>query len=93
MVLKFKHFFPWPVSRLSKSPSQCVDYIQGVGGTGQPRIRYPQLRFSPVCCFALGSPVGLFLSARGVEVIGEDFRMPTCPKYFNIFHPFDPVVS
>ncbi|XP_052266093.1 phospholipase DDHD2-like isoform X2 [Dreissena polymorpha] len=76
----------------SGSPSNVsVDYIVGLGGTGQPHIKYPQLQFSPVCCFALGSPVGLFLSARGLETIGEEFRLPTCQKYFNIFHPFDPV--
>ncbi|XP_053407052.1 phospholipase DDHD2-like isoform X2 [Mercenaria mercenaria] len=71
--------------------SLTVDYLVGVGGTGQPQIKYTQLKFSPVCCFALGSPVGMFLSARGVETIGEDFKLPTCQKYFNIFHPFDPV--
>ncbi|XP_060595144.1 phospholipase DDHD2-like [Ruditapes philippinarum] len=74
-----------------KSSSLSVDYIMGVGGTGQPHIKFTQLKFNPVCCFALGSPVGMFLSARGVENIGEDFKLPTCQKYFNIFHPFDPV--
>ncbi|KAL4231202.1 S23-interacting protein [Mactra antiquata] len=74
-----------------KSSSLTVDYLVGVGGTGQPQIKYVQLKFNPVCCFALGSPVGLFLSARGVEAIGEDFKLPTCQKYFNVFHPFDPV--
>ena len=70
-----------------------MDYLVGTGGTGHAQIRYQQLKFSPVCCFALGSPVGLFLSARGVEVIGEEYKLPTCQKYFNIFHPFDPVVG
>ncbi|WAR22550.1 S23IP-like protein [Mya arenaria] len=73
------------------SSSMSVDYIVGEGGTGQPHIKYPQLKFSPVSCFAIGSPMGLILSARGVETIGEDFRLPTCQKYFNVFHPFDPV--
>ena len=30
---------------------------------------------------------------RGVDEIGLDFQLPTCPRLFNIFHPFDPVVS
>lgn len=24
-------------------------------------------------------------------MLGEDFALPTCPAFFNIFHPFDPV--
>ena len=28
-----------------------------------------------------------------MDEIGQDFQLPTCPRLFNIFHPFDPVVS
>ena len=41
--------------------------------------------------YAVGSPVGMFLAVRGVDNLGKDFKFPTCPKFFNIFHPYDPV--
>ncbi|XP_073996179.1 uncharacterized protein isoform X2 [Rhodnius prolixus] len=63
----------------------------GSAGTGQPYIAYPQLNFQPKAFFALGSPIGMFLTVRGLEGLGEDFKFPTCPKFFNIFHPNDPV--
>lgn len=79
-----------PSQKKSQS-SISVDYICGLAGTGQPYVRYPQLEFSPTSLFALGSPIGVFLSARGVQQMGDNFQLPTCPKFFNIFHPFDPV--
>lgn len=33
----------------------------------------------------------MFITVRGVETLGDDFRFPTCPAFFNIFHPNDPV--
>lgn len=33
----------------------------------------------------------MFLTVRGIDLLGEDFQLPTCPSFFNIFHPFDPV--
>ncbi|CAB0011040.1 unnamed protein product [Nesidiocoris tenuis] len=33
----------------------------------------------------------MFVTVRGIENLGEDFRFPTCPRFFNIFHPNDPV--
>ena len=33
----------------------------------------------------------MFVTVRGIDTLGEDFRLPTCPGFFNIFHPFDPV--
>ena len=38
--------------------------IQGTAGTGQPFVRYPKLDFEPCNMFALGSPIGLFLTVR-----------------------------
>lgn len=64
-----------------------VDYLLGSAGTGQPSVKYPQLDFQPNSLFAFGSPIGIFLSARGVQNIGEDFKLPTCPRVFNVFHP------
>ncbi|XP_052099369.1 phospholipase DDHD2-like isoform X2 [Mytilus californianus] len=74
-----------------RSSSMTVDYLLGSAGTGQPSVKYPQLDFQPNSLFAFGSPIGIFLSARGVQNIGEDFKLPTCPRVFNVFHPFDPV--
>jgi hypothetical protein len=41
--------------------------------------------------FILIFVIGMFVAVRGIETLGEDFRLPTCPGFFNIFHPFDPV--
>ncbi|XP_076460329.1 triacylglycerol hydrolase DDHD2-like [Babylonia areolata] len=72
-------------------PSISVDYICGLSGTGQPAVHYRQLEFSPSCLFTLGSPVAVFLTVRGVQSIGENFKLPTCSRFLNVFHPFDPV--
>uniref|UniRef100_A0A131XI77 Putative phosphatidic acid-preferring phospholipase a1 n=1 Tax=Hyalomma excavatum TaxID=257692 RepID=A0A131XI77_9ACAR len=68
-----------------------VNYAMGMAGTGQLSVSYPKINFHPSCFFALGSPIAMFLVVRGNETLGEDFRLPTCPAFFNIFHPFDPV--
>ncbi|EDO37134.1 predicted protein [Nematostella vectensis] len=68
-----------------------VLYHQGYAGTGQPYVKYPKLAFKPFALFALGSPIGMFMTVRGVDQVGPDFKLPTCQKVFNIFHPFDPV--
>lgn len=73
--------------RLSKK----ISYVIGSAGTGQPYIHYTQLHFHPRAFFALGSPIGMFVTVRGIDMLGEDFALPTCPAFFNIFHPFDPV--
>lgn len=33
----------------------------------------------------------MFVTVRGLESLGEHFALPTCPGFFNIFHPYDPV--
>ncbi|XP_077991944.1 triacylglycerol hydrolase DDHD2-like isoform X2 [Glandiceps talaboti] len=84
---------------LHSTTSVHIDYTPGltvrgtsaVLGIGQPLVKYPQLVFKPSCFFAVGSPIGMFLTVRGVETIGEDSKLPTCDGFFNIFHPFDPV--
>ncbi|XP_063221655.1 SEC23-interacting protein isoform X2 [Bacillus rossius redtenbacheri] len=70
---------------------QRMSYVMGRAGTGQPYITYPQIKFHPSAFFALGSPIAMFVTVRGNEMLGEDFTLPTCPAFFNIFHPFDPV--
>jgi len=72
--------------------SRRMSYLTiGTVGTGQAYIKYPQLMFHPKAFFALGSPIGMFVTVRGIESLGEDFKFPTCPSFFNIFHPNDPV--
>jgi hypothetical protein len=83
-------------SNLSTSANDCgssaaSSVLLPSSTTGQPLVRYPMLNFKPSCFFALGSPIAMFLTIRGVKNIGHDFRLPTCRKMYNIFHPFDPV--
>ncbi|KAL6856925.1 hypothetical protein ACP4OV_018307 [Aristida adscensionis] len=77
----------------------------GQGGTIQsytPQIRYTKLNFKVDTFYAVGSPLGVFLSLRNVRIgigKGQDYwkdeniveEMPCCRQMFNIFHPFDPV--
>ena len=51
-------------SALQKTTLQGVKFVRGLAGTGQPFIEYPQLNFQPQFLFALGSPIGLFLTVR-----------------------------
>ncbi|CAM9831941.1 unnamed protein product [Lampetra planeri] len=68
-----------------------VDYQCFASGTGQVSVRYPRLEFSPRSFFALGSPIGMFLTVRGLDSLDQAFRLPTCPGFYNIYHPLDPV--
>ena len=33
----------------------------------------------------------MFVTVRGIDRLGVDFVLPTCPKFYNIFHPYDPI--
>jgi hypothetical protein len=33
----------------------------------------------------------MFVTIRGIDNLGLDFKLPTCDGFYNIFHPFDPV--
>ncbi|KAL1503569.1 hypothetical protein AB1Y20_012047 [Prymnesium parvum] len=48
------------------------------------------LQGSPSAFFALGSPIGCFVSLRGAA-LGRSFELPHCPRVYNLFHPHDPV--
>ncbi|KAJ3640114.1 hypothetical protein Zmor_003430 [Zophobas morio] len=76
---------------LQRRMSKRISYMMGAVGTGQPQIHYPNLVFQPKSFFALGSPIGMFVTVRGLDTLGEQFALPTCPAFFNIFHPYDPV--
>ncbi|XP_011707116.1 PREDICTED: phospholipase DDHD2-like, partial [Wasmannia auropunctata] len=82
---------PMPAAVIKRRLSRKISYVMGAAGTGQPYIHYPQLNFHPGAFFALGSPIGMFVTIRGIDTLGENFFLPTCPAFFNIFHPFDPV--
>lgn len=68
-----------------------VNYNYFKVGTGQVSVVYHTLDFEPVSFFALGSPIGMFLTVRGLERIEENYQLPTCKGFFNIYHPLDPV--
>uniref|UniRef100_A0A8C3RGH7 DDHD domain containing 2 n=1 Tax=Cyanoderma ruficeps TaxID=181631 RepID=A0A8C3RGH7_9PASS len=80
------------------SPSQHGDSSEDVRncqyrdvGLGQVSANYPQLNYKPTIFFAFGSPIGMFLTVRGVKRIDPNYSLPTCKGFFNIYHPFDPV--
>lgn len=49
---------------LASVASVEVVYQQGLAGTGQPYVEYPQLDLRFYALFALGSPIGMFLTVR-----------------------------
>ncbi|KAH1022969.1 hypothetical protein HUJ04_012269, partial [Dendroctonus ponderosae] len=75
----------------NKTLCRRISYMMGTVDANQPKISYPHLDFKPHTFFALGSPIGMFVTVRGLAQLGEDFCLPTCPSFFNIFHPYDPV--
>ncbi|KAM4675700.1 triacylglycerol hydrolase DDHD2 [Discoglossus pictus] len=75
----------------SSSSLNIVNYEYFDVGIGQVSVIYPQLSFCPEIFFALGSPIGMFLTVRGVKRIDPKYQFPTCKRFFNIYHPFDPV--
>ena len=62
-----------------------------VSGTGQPEVSPTLLSFQPEHFFALGSPLGLFLTVRGVHSLDKEYSLPTCKRFYNIFHPVSQV--
>ncbi|TRY57697.1 hypothetical protein DNTS_025918 [Danionella cerebrum] len=76
----------------NKTPTtSAVDYQHFDVGIGQVSIDYPQFAFHPHAFFAAGSPIGMFLTVRGLKRIDPNYSLPTCKSFYNIFHPFDPV--
>lgn len=33
----------------------------------------------------------MFVTIRGIDALGVNFKLPTTDHFFNIFHPYDPV--
>ncbi|KAM3927129.1 triacylglycerol hydrolase DDHD2 isoform 2-T3 [Leptodactylus fuscus] len=80
-----------PPPLTSGTTFNMVNYEYFDVGIGQVRINYPQLSFYPEIFFAWGSPIGMFLTVRGLKRIDPKYQFPTCKRFFNIYHPFDPV--
>ncbi|KAK2837330.1 hypothetical protein Q5P01_014542 [Channa striata] len=74
-----------------QSVTSAVDYEYFDVGIGQVSIDYPQLAFRPQTFFAFGSPIGMFLTVRGLKRIDPNYSFPTCRSFYNIYHPYDPV--
>ncbi|KAG7250462.1 hypothetical protein CRUP_021262, partial [Coryphaenoides rupestris] len=75
----------------AQSITSAVDYEYFNVGIGQVSINYPQLVFRPQTFFAFGSPIGMFLTVRGLKRIDPNYTFPTCKSFYNIYHPYDPV--
>ncbi|XP_071338915.1 triacylglycerol hydrolase DDHD2 isoform X3 [Trachinotus anak] len=75
----------------AQSITSAVDYEYFDVGIGQVSIDYPQLAFHPQTFFAFGSPIGMFLTVRGLKRIDPNYTFPTCKSFYNIYHPYDPV--
>uniref|UniRef100_A0AAX7VF41 DDHD domain containing 2 n=1 Tax=Astatotilapia calliptera TaxID=8154 RepID=A0AAX7VF41_ASTCA len=81
----------WLISIMPQSVTSAVDYEYFDVGIGQVSIDYPQLEFHPQTFFAFGSPIGMFLTVRGLKRIDPNYTFPTCKSFYNIYHPYDPV--
>ena len=59
---------------------------------GDDSYRYPQLNFQIDSAFMLGSPIPVFLMIRNQrKPLTSTFTLSGCSKFYNIFHPYDPV--
>ncbi|NXC87166.1 DDHD2 Phospholipase, partial [Cercotrichas coryphoeus] len=76
---------------ISSKTEMKVCFLYGFIPLSQVSANYPQLNYKPSIFFAFGSPIGMFLTVRGVKRIDPSYSLPTCKGFFNIFHPFDPV--
>lgn len=59
----------------------------------QVSIDYPQLAFHPQTFFAFGSPIGMFLTVRGLKHIDPNYTFPTCKSFYNIYHPVSGILG
>ncbi|KAM8760649.1 triacylglycerol hydrolase DDHD2-like isoform 2-T3 [Acanthopagrus schlegelii] len=80
-----------PQFHRAQSITSAVDYEYFDVGIGQVSIEYPQLAFHPQTFFAFGSPIGMFLTVRGLKRVDPNYTFPTCKSFYNIYHPYDPV--
>lgn len=60
--------------------------------TPETNYQYPALNFEVENCFMIGSPVAVFLMMRNQNYsLSNSIRLPGVCRFFNIFHPYDPV--
>ncbi|XP_060196082.1 phospholipase SGR2 isoform X2 [Lycium barbarum] len=89
-------------TRIQYTPGRLSPEESDSAKSYTPQIRYTKLKFKVDTFFAVGSPLGVFLSLRNVRIgigRGKEYweedniveEMPACRQMFNIFHPFDPV--
>ncbi|KAF7278816.1 hypothetical protein GWI33_007931 [Rhynchophorus ferrugineus] len=62
------------ISEVNENPNEkkfCrrISYMMGSVGAGQIKILYPHLTFNPKAFFALGSPIGMFVTVRGLDTL------------------------
>lgn len=87
-----------------EQPSTSGNFTEGTSRRPRrqhaPRIEYATLSFEVDSFFAVGSPLGLFLTLRNIrlgtgngpqQLEGIQEEMPACRNLLNIFHPYDPV--
>uniref|UniRef100_A0A671VXX9 DDHD domain containing 2 n=1 Tax=Sparus aurata TaxID=8175 RepID=A0A671VXX9_SPAAU len=86
-----RKWLPEPQFHRAQSITSAVDYEYFDVGIGQVSIEYPQLAFHPQTFFAFGSPIGMFLTVRGLKQVDPNYTFPTCKSFYNIYHPYDPV--
>jgi len=77
-----------PIS--SETKTKINNFLDN-SNTGQFAMKYPQLKFEPKCFFSFGSPMPMFLNVRGIQSMSEEYKLPTCSRMLNIFHPYDPL--
>eukprot|EP00250_Pteridium_aquilinum_P016381 c23078_g1_i1 orf=201-2801(-) len=89
-------------SNQARSPKSYLKPRSSSRNRYTPYIEYTKLAFEVDTFFAVGSPLGVFLSLRNIRLgigngkeywqdDGIDEEMPACKQLFNVFHPFDPV--
>ncbi|RLN73844.1 hypothetical protein BBJ28_00019629 [Nothophytophthora sp. Chile5] len=66
------------------------------GEVSNSGVRFPGLDFEVDNFFGVGSPVAVMILARGdLNIVDGTFtpgiKIPRCRRYFNVFHPIDPI--
>lgn len=81
----FGHFIACRSNGMNRSNSLLVR--DAFIFSSQVSVKYPRLIYKPEIFFAFGSPIGMFLTVRGLKRIDPNYKFPTCKGFFNIYHP------
>ncbi|DBA00356.1 TPA: hypothetical protein N0F65_000541 [Lagenidium giganteum] len=87
------------VSIFAHSLGSVISYdilTHSAGEVSANGVKFPGLEFEVENFFAAGSPVPVMILSRGDLKLNEGqfeagIKMPNCKRYFNIFHPIDPI--